>query len=378
MQAQSVQVRAGDWVLPGSPWPDGASGCDASPPVQWISGKGAAVPNKEEAAPCSDLSGAFGGPEAGHKRLRTETASDAQPSVASAPRQDMACSPAETAPDDSAANVSATTTAAASADPGSRRGASAGLPSSESATGRLARIVRVAEQDVAKGRYCIEEVVLPVPGGNVREIFCAQANAPLATNGSGDVGSTLLPEGKAHSADKTDTAHQEPDGSDVWSLYERIAAEKRVPLGAASHAESDFSLDGLTGDVRRLVARPRALRHAFVRHSHLDQDIVATGVPEAPQAAAAAAARGGTPAKRARAVAHNQACRKADAVSANQDVRHQEVHASHGNVHESASAGLPGDLSDAGVWHDELQHDAPVCHSRASKGLTFEVSARYT
>lgn len=61
------------------------------------------------------------------------------------------------------------------------------------------------------------------------------------------------------------------------ALYERIAKSLGVDLSEACHSVKEFSMAALRGDYRRLIVRPRRLRHVFVKHRSMDEDIISEG-----------------------------------------------------------------------------------------------------
>lgn len=64
-------------------------------------------------------------------------------------------------------------------------------------------------------------------------------------------------------------------------LYESIAKSLGVDLcatGVEQHSVREFSMAALRGDYRRLIVRPRFLRHVFVKHSSVHDDIVSEGL----------------------------------------------------------------------------------------------------
>ena len=64
------------------------------------------------------------------------------------------------------------------------------------------------------------------------------------------------------------------------ALYERVAKSLGVDLRwskSACHTVKEFSMAGLIGDYRRLIIRPRGLRHVLVKHSGMHEEIVSQG-----------------------------------------------------------------------------------------------------
>jgi tRNA pseudouridine synthase D (TruD) len=241
VRAGGLAVAAGDLVLPGPPWPDGAFGADGALPGVAI---GAAGKRAAETAQAGSVG--------------SDAALDERGGAAKARKL--------------------TDGGGAVAAAGEGRA---------SAKTRIERMRVVTSQDVAEGRYCIEEVALPLPGGDVLAGAEAAATAAAAEAGVNEdtsapasdaaASGTAAGGAGAGAAEAADTA-----SASAWALYEQIAQQQRVPLRASAHDVPEFSLSGLSGDYRRLVVRPRALAHRFVRHARLDDDVVATGVPDPP------------------------------------------------------------------------------------------------
>eukprot|EP00892_Ulva_mutabilis_P010850 jgi/Ulvmu1/8137/UM040_0033.1 len=134
---------------------------------------------------------------------------------------------------------------------------------------RIDRVKAVTMEDVRDGRYSIEEVVLPMPGGDVEYPACLATGSSTATTadaGGGDAAS--------------DAAVADGGGAGVDAggpVYEEIARRVGVSLTAAPHSVKEFLLTSLTGDYRRLVTVPRALRMAFVEYAGLDDEVLGAG-----------------------------------------------------------------------------------------------------
>ena len=129
-------------------------------------------------------------------------------------------------------------------DPQSANGGAAGAPDTKrrraaSSRQRLDAALVATQADVDAGRWDVEHLALPMPGG---------------ADGGAAVG-------------------------DAAALYAELAERAGVALGDAPHGVAEFSLGAVTGDLRRVVVRPRALAYHFVQHAALDDELVSTGLP---------------------------------------------------------------------------------------------------
>lgn len=82
-------------------------------------------------------------------------------------------------------------------------------------------------------------------------------------------------------ANSTGGSDQEPVPESGRQVYERVAKTLGLDLyGAESacHTVKEFSMAGLRGDYRRLIIRPRRLRHVFVQHTDMHEDIISEGL----------------------------------------------------------------------------------------------------
>eukprot|EP00878_Enallax_costatus_P019895 GHUV01021006.1.p1 GENE.GHUV01021006.1~~GHUV01021006.1.p1 ORF type:complete len:667 (+),score=201.67 GHUV01021006.1:67-2067(+) len=128
-----------------------------------------------------------------------------------------------------------------------------------SAASRLAAVHIVTEAEVAEGRFSIQDVVLPLPGGRVQypqhnagwKLYCQLAAAD----------GVLLP---GMTQEEFATAAEAAAGG---------TSEAKQPTAAAAiHNVRDFQLAGLSGDYRKLLHVPTDLGHTVVKYSHRDQD----------------------------------------------------------------------------------------------------------
>jgi tRNA(Glu) U13 pseudouridine synthase TruD len=117
----------------------------------------------------------------------------------------------------------------------------ANAPQGDTARARIERVVRATAEDIAAGRYNIEELVLPLPGSDV------EYPENLSEGGKG--------------------------------AYERMAEAVGISLSQCPHSARDFALTRLTGDYRRVFVVPRACRHCFVRYADLDEEILTSEAP---------------------------------------------------------------------------------------------------
>lgn len=142
----------------------------------------------------------------------------------------------------------------------------------DTANARIERAVRVTAADVEAGKYSLEEVVLPMPGGEVEYPPCmavATGDPPPA------VATEATPEA---AAETTGDAEGQAAAATTESVYDAIARRAGVSLTAAKHGVREFDISALTGDYRRLVTVPRAMRMMFVEYEGLDDEICGGGV----------------------------------------------------------------------------------------------------
>lgn len=121
-----------------------------------------------------------------------------------------------------------------------------------SAAGRLAAVHVVTAEEVAEGKFTIQDVVLPLPGARVQypkheagwELYCKLAAADRV----------MLP------------------GMTQEDIRSSSSEDGEAAVAAASHNVRDFQLAGLTGDYRKLLHVPSDLTHRVITYSDPNQD----------------------------------------------------------------------------------------------------------
>ncbi|KAL0027136.1 hypothetical protein WJX79_009492 [Trebouxia sp. C0005] len=114
----------------------------------------------------------------------------------------------------------------------------------ERSSARRAAVHVVTKEEACRGAYSIQDVVLPLPGGQIQ-----------------------YPEYKE--VEDHDTSHQ-------GSIYHRLAAADNVslePACATSDNSQAFSLHGLSGDYRRIVVKPQGLTWKLLDYSDPDEPL---------------------------------------------------------------------------------------------------------
>lgn len=144
----------------------------------------------------------------------------------------------------------------------------------DTAQARIERVVEVTAEDVQQGKYCLEEVVLPMPGANVEYPQCLATSGGAAAASAGGDGDAAA-DARGVQASGADGPGEGVAGE---SVYDEIARRVGVSLTAEPHSVKEFLVAGLSGDYRRLVTVPRAMRMMFVEYAGLDDEIVGGGV----------------------------------------------------------------------------------------------------
>ena len=103
------------------------------------------------------------------------------------------------------------------------------------AAAALAAVHEVTAEEAAAGAFSIEDVVLPLPGVEVRY-----------------------------------------PGHGTAEVYRRVAAEQGVSLDASPHATREFSIRGLPGAYRHVVYRPSDLQYRLLRYDDPDAELATT------------------------------------------------------------------------------------------------------
>ncbi|DBB03074.1 TPA: hypothetical protein ACH3X1_013389 [Trebouxia sp. C0004] len=119
-----------------------------------------------------------------------------------------------------------------------------GATGGERSSTRRAAVHVVTAEEACSGVYSIQDVVLPLPGGQIQ-----------------------YPEYKE--AEDHDTSHQN-------SIYHRLAAADNVslePASAMSDNNQAFSLHALSGDYRRIVVKPQGLTWKLLEYSNPDEPL---------------------------------------------------------------------------------------------------------
>lgn len=153
---------------------------------------------------------------------------------------------------------------------------------------RIERAVRVTAADVESGKFSIEEVVLPLPGSDVEYPPClvvppaaaaASSKAPEVSPAGPAAAGAAAAEGAAEAGQaEAAPAAEEVGLAAADTVYAAIARRVGVSLTESPHSVKEFAITGLTGDYRRLVTVPRAMRMLFVEYEGLDKEILGGGV----------------------------------------------------------------------------------------------------
>jgi hypothetical protein len=257
-----LTVRAGDIILPEAPWPDGHFGLDGPKPGESFTSMKPHAYSDQGKRP-QETSQQIG-TTSHHEEVKPvprAAAATADCMQGGLPAVQGAPGPARQPNRDSCSHLPVPGSTFSVADgngstmdssqkqdsekqgPAGKRHEGSACHSTGSARIRLGLAVVATQADVDAGTWSIEQLALPLPGGNSVGMFKAASN------------------------------HL----SDLERQYEDAAAAVGVSLGAAPHSLPEFSMGCLTGDMRHAIVRPRAFAYHFVQHRHLDDEIISSG-----------------------------------------------------------------------------------------------------